>query len=122
MGRRGGAGQGELRELVDGLVAPPIDRTASPIFCWYNGILLGQLLALACAPAGRAGYATRRARIHAFLDELGLDVALPAAAPPPDGPGHAALLTRLLPPLAELSRPLAEATVLGGLLVQYGLL
>ena len=121
MGRRVGRDQGEIRELVDGLVAPPIDRTSSPLFCRYNGILLGQLLSLAYAPAGRAGYATLRARIHAFFDDLGLDVELPADAPPADGPGHVALLTRLLPVLAQCSRPLAEATVLGGLLVQYGL-
>jgi hypothetical protein len=95
---------------------------ASPLFCVYNGILLGQLLALAYAPAGRADYTRLRARIHAFLDEIGLDVPLPSEPPAPEGAGHAALLTRLLPPLAARSRDLAEAAVLGGLLVQYGLI
>jgi hypothetical protein len=122
MGRPVGQDQRELRELVDGLVAPPIDRTASPLFCRYNGILLGQLLSLAYAPAGRAGYTSLRAGIHRFLDDIGLEAALPPEPPVPGGAGHAALLTRLLPALAARSRDLAEAVVLGGLLVQYGLL
>jgi len=121
MGRLGGRARGESRELVDGLVTPPVDRTASPLFCRVNGILLGQLIALSFAAPGRAGYGEQRARIHAFLADLDVDVRLPSDVPEPGGPGHAALLTRLLPSLALRSRELADAAVLGGLLVQYGL-
>ena len=53
---------------------------------------------------------------HRALVDLDIDVRLPSDPPEPTGPGHAALLTRLLPSLDARSRELAEATVLGGLL------
>jgi hypothetical protein len=106
---------------------PPGDagvERGSPLCHRYHGFVLGQCLALAFMPAGRARFAERRARMGDCLADLGLGAqasALPETPFEPGGPSHAGLLTRLLPHLAARSRELAEFVVLGGLVIHYGL-
>ena len=98
---------------------------SSPLYNRYNGFLLGQFLSLAFTPAGRPRYAERRARMLAFLAEIGIApdaAALPETPPAIGGASHVALLTRVLPLVASHSRELAEFVVLGGLLTHYGVL
>jgi tetratricopeptide (TPR) repeat protein len=97
-----------------------VERT-SPLWCRVNGVLLGQLLALAHTDCGRARYEPRRVRVEAVLRELDVDVAVPATADEAAAGSHAALLARLVPRLALRSRELAEFTILGGLLTHYTL-
>jgi hypothetical protein len=99
-----------------------VDR-GSPLCHRYQGFVLGQSLALAFMPAGRARFDDRRVGMRECLVDLGLAPQaswLPETPPDPGGPSHAALLTRLLPYLAAQSRELAEFVVLGGLLIHYG--
>jgi hypothetical protein len=97
-----------------------VERT-SPLWCRVNGVLLGQLLALAHTDWGRPRYEARRLRVEAFLRELEVDVTLPATPDEAAARSHAALLARLVPRLAARSRELAEFTILGGLLTHYAL-
>ena len=106
---------------------PPGDagvERSSPLCHRYHGFVLGQSLALAFMPAGRARFTERAAGMRECLADLGLAAhaaLLPETAPDPGGSSHAALLTRLLPYVAARSRELAEFVVLGGLLIHYGL-
>jgi tetratricopeptide (TPR) repeat protein len=94
-----------------------VERT-SPLYCRYNGFLLGQALWLTCAarPVDRG---VARTRITDVLRELDLDAAWPEW-PGDAGSSHARLLAWLLPHLVVRSRELAEFTVLGGLITRYG--
>jgi hypothetical protein len=96
-------------------------RSPSPLYCRYHGFLIGQALALAFADgAGEdPGYAERRLSLLACLRELGVDMAVPESPARRDGVTHAALLTTILPRLAQRDRELAEFAILGGLLVHY---
>lgn len=98
---------------------PP--RTTSSLCCRYHGFLIGQALALAFADgaAEDAGYAGRRTALVAGLRELEVDIAIPESPARRDGVTHAALLTAILPRLAQRDRELAEFAILGGLLVHY---
>ena len=55
---------------------PSVART-SPLYCRYNGFLLGQFLSLAFAECGAPRYGDRRARLLEFLREVDIDVAIP---------------------------------------------
>ena len=102
---------------------PGVERS-SPLCHRYHGFVLGQCLALAFMPAGRARFADRAAGMRECLADLGLGAQaawLPETPPDLGGASHAALLTRLLPYLAARSRELAEFAVLGGVLIHYGL-
>lgn len=97
----------------------PVDRF-SPLYCRYNGFLLGQFLSLSFARSGRPKYAERRARIMEFLEEAGVAASLPEEPVPLGGAEHAGLLEALLPQLAARSPELAHFALLGGLLTHYG--
>lgn len=102
---------------------PSVART-SPLYCRYNGFLLGQLLAVAFADVDGGGLddTSRGHRIRELLRELEIDAAVPLSPRDADGASHAAVLSAILPRLAARSRELAEFAILGGLLTQYALL
>jgi len=96
----------------------------SPLYCRYNGFLLGQLLAVAfCDVAGGAlEEGGRGDRIREFLREIEVDIAVPLSPGEDAAASHAAVLSATLPRLAARSRELAEFAILGGLLTHYALL
>jgi len=98
---------------------PSVART-SPLYCRYNGFLLGQFLSLAFAECGTPRYGERRARLLEFLREVDVDVAIPASPSDRGGVTYASVLSAILPRLAQRSRELAEFAILGGLLTHYG--
>ena len=99
----------------------PPPRATSSLYCRYHGFLIGQALALTFADGAAAdpGYAARRGRLLTCLLELDVEAAIPESATRRDGATHAALLTAILPRLAQRDRELAEFAILGGLLVHY---
>lgn len=99
--------------------APP--RTTSALYCRYHGFLIGQTLALAFADGADEdpGDAGRRIALVACLRQLDVDIAIPESPVGRSGVSHAALLTAILPRLAQRDRELAEFAILGGLLVHY---
>ncbi len=58
-------------------VAQPIDRLASPLYCRYNGFMLGQFLLESYRKEASEEYPVRRARMQEFLDEIGVELAVP---------------------------------------------
>ena len=97
---------------------PSVART-SPLYCRYNGFLLGQFLSLAFAECGAPRYGDRRARLLEFLREVDVDVAIPESPLDRGGVTYAGVLSAILPRLAQRSRELAEFAILGGLLTHY---
>jgi tetratricopeptide (TPR) repeat protein len=96
----------------------------SPLYCRYNGFLLGQLLAVAFCDVdgGALEEGGRGDRIREFLREIEIDVAVPLSPGEDAAASHAAVLSAMLPRLAARSRELAEFAILGGLLTHYALL
>jgi hypothetical protein len=99
--------------------APPVVERTSALHARTNGVLLGQCLSLACLAPDLPGDADRWAAAGAFLHDVDPRFSLPARGPA-GGASHAALLAAVIPRLAAQSRELADFTVLGGLLTQYG--
>ncbi len=99
----------------------PLERF-SPIYCIYNGFLLGQFLSLSFARSGRENYAERRSRMLEFLGEIEVAFDIPEAPPQLGGEEHADLLSAVLPQIAARSKSLADFVLLGGLLTHYGIL
>ena len=98
--------------------SPSVART-SPLYCRYNGFLFGQFLSLAFAECGAPRYGDRRTRLLEFLREVDVDVAIPESPRDRGGVTYAAVLSAILPRLAQHSRELAEFAILGGLLPHY---
>ncbi len=98
--------------------SPAASRT-SPLWSRYQGFLIGQALSLAFNGDAEQGYADRRAAVLACLDELDIEVAIPATPGDRGGVTHAGVLSALLPRLARHGRELAEFAILGGLLTHY---
>jgi hypothetical protein len=96
----------------------PVARM-SPLYCRYNGFLLGHFLSLAFAGCGASGYGERRHRLLEFLREVDIDVTIPASPLDRGGVSYAGALSAILPRLAVHSRELAEFAILGGLLAHY---
>ena len=96
----------------------------SPLYCRYNGFLLGQLLAVAFCDVdgGALEDGGRGDRIREFLREIEIDVVVPLSPGEDAAASHAAVLSAILPRLAACSRELAEFAILGGLLTHYALL
>lgn len=99
----------------------PLDRF-SPLYCAYNGFLLGQFLSLAFRSGDEERYRIRRARMAEFLAEAGVEADLPARAPGLGGEELSALYAVLLPQLARRSRRLVDFVLFGGMLTHYGVL
>ena len=91
----------------------------SPLYCRYNGFLVGQFLSLAFAGCGAPRYGDRRTRLLEFLREVDIDVAIPESPFDRGGVTYAGVLSAVLPRLAQRSRELAEFAILGGLLTHY---
>lgn len=102
-------------------VAPTIDRF-SPLYCSYNGFLLGQFMTLSFAHFGLEGYPIRRARMLEFLEEVGATVELPEHPPELGSDAHALLLEAALRDLARCSPTLTDFALLGTMLTHYGIL
>jgi tetratricopeptide (TPR) repeat protein len=98
-----------------------IDRY-SPLYCRYNGFLLGQFLSLSFASFASTGYAERRSRMLEFLREIEVDVAIPESPPGLGDPEHSALIEAVMTAVAAKSVDLVQFTLLGALLTHYGLL
>jgi tetratricopeptide (TPR) repeat protein len=92
----------------------------SPLYCRYNGFLLGQFVTLAFARYGRAQYAERRMRMLEFLREIELNVEIPEEPFEIGSEGHSALILGIVGSLAERSRELTEFMLIGSTLAQYG--
>lgn len=101
--------------------AEPLDRF-SPLYCAYNGFLLGQFLSLGFRAGGDGKYAIRRERMAEFLAEIGITAALPEAAPGLGADALVELYGALLPQIAARSRRLADFVLFGGMLTHYGVL
>jgi tetratricopeptide (TPR) repeat protein len=94
----------------------------SPLYCRYNGFLLGQFLSLSFAEYGREKYLVRRSRMLEFFSEIGVDVIIPEEPLGLGSEAHSALLTKVLNEIGGLSRELTQFTLLGSLLIHHGLL
>jgi tetratricopeptide (TPR) repeat protein len=92
----------------------------SPLYCRYNGFLLGQFVSLVFAEYGRERYGERRARMLEFLDEIEIEAEIPET---PVGVGdqlHVALILDLGRKLAARSMEMTDFFLLGAQLVHYG--
>jgi tetratricopeptide (TPR) repeat protein len=98
-----------------------VDRF-SPLYCAYNGFLLGQFISLSFAGYGRAGYPVRRARMLEFMAEAGIAADLPEEPSGLGSPEHERLLEQVLPQAKARAEPLGDFTLLGTLLTHYGVL
>ena len=99
----------------------PVERF-SPLYCRYNGFLLGQFLSLSFATFGQDHYQERRSRMLEFLREIDVDVSLPERPPGLGSEEHVALLMRVLPKVGERSEELMKFVLLGALLTHHGIL
>jgi hypothetical protein len=100
---------------------PPLDRF-SPLYCRYNGFLLGQFVTVSFAEYGKAHYPVRRARMLDFLREIEVAIDLPEE---PFGLGsepHRELLRDVIAGVTERSADLAAFTLLGIYFAHYGVL
>ena len=79
---------------------PPLDRF-SPLYCAYNGFLLGQFLSLAFAQFGGREYVARRSRMLEFLSEIDVALDIPGAPPGLGSETHVDLLQAVLPRVLE---------------------
>jgi hypothetical protein len=116
------AGVGDDVVRVSFAGAEPLLDRFSPLYCAYNGFLLGQFLSLAFGEYARRDYPVRRARMLEFLAEIDVALEIPAAPPGLGSEAHVDLLTEVLPRIAERSKRLADFLLLGALLTHYGVL
>ncbi|MET0554727.1 MAG: hypothetical protein ABW221_16925 [Vicinamibacteria bacterium] len=100
----------------------PAGSRFSPLYCAYNGFLLGQFLALGFEQGAGRLYALRRRAVLALLGEVGVRASLPEQRPDLGSDLHIEMLETLVPRLAQRSQLLADHVVLGSLLAHYGLL
>ncbi len=103
------------------LEEPTIDRF-SPLYCRYNGFLLGQFLSLSFASFAREHYPERRARMLEFLKEIEADVPLAEEPPELGSPEQVALLQTVIKKTVGRSVELTQFILLGAMLTHYGLL
>ncbi|HEX2120258.1 MAG TPA: tetratricopeptide repeat protein [Thermoanaerobaculia bacterium] len=99
--------------------SPEIDRF-SPLYCRYNGFLLGQFVSLVFAEYGRAQYAERRARMLEFLQEIEVETDIPETPVGLGDDAQVAMILDLGRKLAQRSMEMAEFFLLGAQLVHYG--
>ncbi|MDJ0769022.1 MAG: hypothetical protein QNJ12_09520 [Ilumatobacter sp.] len=99
---------------------PDVDRF-SPMYCRYNGMLLGQFMMVATARYARDDWPIRRDRMQEFLDEIGVDVRLSTEQTPFGTPEHNELMQQVIVGAAAVSQELAEFVLLGGHLILQGL-
>jgi hypothetical protein len=100
----------------------PSGSRFSPLYCAYNGFLLGQFLALGFEQGALPLYALRRLSVLALLDEVGVPASLPEERPGLGSDLHIEMLETLVPRLAQRSQLFADHVVLGSLLAHYGML
>jgi hypothetical protein len=100
----------------------PAGSRFSPLYCAYNGFLLGQFLALGFEQGALPLYALRRLSVLALLDEVGVPASLPEERPGLGSDLHIEMLETLVPRLAQRSQLFADHVVLGSLLAHYGML
>jgi hypothetical protein len=100
----------------------PVGSRFSPLYCAYNGFLLGQFLALGFEQGAAPLYALRRRSVLALLDEVGVPAALPEDRPGLGSDLHIEMLETLVPRLAQRSQLFADHVVLGSLLAHHGML
>lgn len=99
----------------------PLDRF-SPLYCLYNGVLLGQFLSLSFASYGRKDYPVRRARMAEFLAEIAVDVEVPRDPPELGSDEHLTFMQALLTGTASRSATLADFVLFGGTAAHWGVL
>lgn len=99
--------------------SPTIDRF-SPVYCRYNGFLLGQFLGVAFAEFARPQYAIHRARMQEFLDEVEAGVELPVEPLDFGDEPFQELVARVIDAVSERSQELGGATYLGYSMIIYG--
>ncbi len=92
----------------------------SPLYCCYNGFLLGQFLALSFAAYAREGYGIRRARMQEFLQEIGVAETLPEEPIPFGSDAYDTLVQRILTAVHGASEVLADYAFLGFEAIFYG--
>lgn len=115
---------GDTEEIVRigfNIRTTPIDRF-SPLYCRYNGFLLGQFLSLSFANYGRDQYSIRRARMMEFLAEINVNIQLPEESPGLGSDTHNELLMKVLSKTLDRSAELTDFVLLGSLLLFHGLL
>ena len=98
-----------------------IDRF-SPLYCAYNGFLLGQFISLSFAEYGRAEYPVRRARMLEFMKEAGIAADVPEQPVGLGSPEQLQLLDQAARQAMALSTTLGDFLLLGTTLVHYGML
>jgi tetratricopeptide (TPR) repeat protein len=115
------APEDDVRTVVFQPVLDPIDRF-SPLYCRYNGFLLGQFIVLSFASYARGDYAIRRARILEFLREIEVDVEIPEDPLELSGDEHVPLLEAVIQSVSAKSIELAEFVLLGAMFLHYPIL
>lgn len=99
----------------------PLDRF-SPLYCLYNGVLLGQFLTLSFASYGRKDYPVRRARMAEFLAEIEVAVDVPSDPSDLGSVEHLAFMQSLVMSTAARSQTLAEFVLFGSMAAHWGVL
>lgn len=94
----------------------------SPLYCLYNGVMLGQFLSLSFASYGRKDYLVRRARMAEFLAEIEVAVDVPGDPPGLGSNEHLAFMQSLVTSVAARSHTLAELVLLGSMATHWGML
>jgi hypothetical protein len=100
----------------------PARSRFSPLYCAYNGFLLGQFLALGFEQGAARLYTLRRRAVLALLEEVGVSAPLPEDRPGLGSDVHIEVLETLVPRIAQRSQLFADHVVLGSLLAHYGML
>lgn len=100
----------------------PAGGPFSPLYCAYNGFLLGQFLALGFEQGALPLYSLRRRSVLELLAEVGVAASLPEERPGLGSDVHIEMLETLVPRLAQRSQLFADQVVLGSLLAHYGML
>lgn len=111
----------EIVRVGFGAAERPVERF-SPLYCCYNGFLLGQFLSLSFSRSGQKHYQERRLRMLEFLQEIEVAVSLPEQSPGLGSREHEALLILILPKVLERSSQLTDFVLLGALLTHHGIL
>ncbi len=100
---------------------PDIDRF-SPLYCRYNGFLLGQFVSLVFREKARDKYSERRARMLEFLGEIEIEADIPEQPLNLGEDAHAALIVDIGRKLYGRSPLMTDFFILGAHVVHYGAL
>ena len=115
-----GTGPGDIVWVSFGTREPGVDRLSSPLYCCYNGFMLGQFMVASFINNARQNFPQRQSRMQEFLDEIGTDIAVPAWSPM-DSADSVSFLKAVLDAILPVSYEIAGYSLLSSALMQWSL-